>query len=125
MEPSQAQTVGAHGAKGKTTRSHPRFFYSGAAIVMFLFMLWGFQLFFFHGRAYPGRPLTPPIKTLLIAHGMGMAAWMVLFIVQPLLIAARNYKIHMRLGLFGAGLAAVVSVLGINVAVGAARVIRN
>ena len=85
-------------------------------------MLWGFQLFFFHGSAYPGRPLTPPIKTLLIAHGVGMALWVVLFIVQSLLISVRNVRLHMRLGFFGAGLAALVSVLGFNVAVGAARV---
>ncbi len=122
MDSENTVPTGKSLSKKGQRHAGPRFFYTGAAIVMFLFMLWGFQLFFFHGRAYPGRPLTPPIKTLLIAHGIGMATWMVLFIVQPLLIATRNYKTHMKLGLFGAGLAAVVSVLGINVAIGAARV---
>jgi hypothetical protein len=123
METTQLVSVDESRSKARPSKgTAERFFYSGSAILLFLFMLWGFHLFYFHGRAYPGRPLTPPIRPLLIAHGIGMTAWMVLFIVQPLLIAAKNVRLHMKLGLFGAGLAAAVTVLGINVALGAARV---
>jgi len=123
MEKAQALPDNEPRSKVKSSkRPAERFFYSGSAVLFLIFMVWGFQLFFFHGRAYPDRPLTPPIKALLIAHGIGMAMWVVLFIVQPLLISMRNYRLHMRLGYFGAGLAAVVTVLGINVAIGAARV---
>ena len=117
----EASTVGKAESKNGAGKE-PKYFYTGAAVLFFLFMLWGFQLFFFHGQAYPGRPLTPPIKILLIAHGIGMLAWVLLFIVQPMLIATRNYRMHMKLGFFGTGLAAIVSVLGINVALAAARV---
>jgi hypothetical protein len=41
-----------------------------------------------HGKAYPGRELAPEIRTLLIPHGIGMSAWFLLFLVQPLLIVA-------------------------------------
>ncbi len=99
-----------------------RYFFSGSATLLFLFMLWGFYLFYVHGQAYPGRPLTPPIRSILIAHGAAMTAWMILFIIQPLLIAKANYRLHMKLGLFGAGLAVAAAILGIAVAIGAARV---
>lgn len=108
--------------KPRTKVAHPRFFYSGAAALLFLLMFVGFQFFYLHGKAYPGRELTPPIRILLIAHGVAMSAWMVLFLAQPLLIATRNRRVHMALGRVGAGLAAVIVVLGFRVAIGAASV---
>lgn len=122
MESAQTLPVDQPRSKETVTQLCQRFFFSGSAALMFLFMLIGFHLFYLHGRAYPGRPLTPPLRTLLIAHGLAMTTWMVLFIVQPLLIAKANYRVHMKLGLFGAGLAAVATALGISVAIGAARV---
>lgn len=122
MESTETLPIGKSRPNAAVAQVCERFFYSGSAALLFIFMLWGFHLFFLHGRAYPGRPLTPPIRPVLIAHGVGMTAWMILFIVQPLLIATKNVRIHMKLGLFGAGLAAAVTVLGIQVAIGAARV---
>lgn len=76
-------------------------------------MLLGFQQFYLHGRAYPAHPLAPPIKGLLIAHGVAMTSWVVLFLVQPLLIVSGNRRIHMKLGIAGAILAACIVVLGL------------
>ncbi len=122
METTDTLPIGNARPKTSVTEICQRFFFSGSAAIMFLFMLWGFSLFYLHGRAYPGRPLTPPIRALLIAHGIAMTGWMILFIVQPLLIATKNVRTHMKFGLFGAGLAAVATVFGISVAIGAARV---
>lgn len=122
MKQDQALTAGLTRTKHAATHDYSRFFYSGTAILLFAFMFWGFHLFYLHGRAYPGRPLTPPIRSLLIAHGTAMMLWMILFIIQPLLIATRNYRVHMKLGIFGAVLATAVTLLGIAVAIGAARV---
>ena len=99
-----------------------RFFYAGAAALLLVLTLLGFQQFYLHGRAFPDRPLAPPIRGLLIAHGVAMSAWMLLLLVQPLLIVNRKYRVHMRVGKIGAMLAACIFVLGFRVGIEAARV---
>lgn len=99
-----------------------RLFYSGAAAVLLVLMFLGFQRFYLHAQAYPGRELTPPIRTLIILHGVGMSAWMLLSVVQPLLIVGGNRRIHMTLGQVGALLAAAVVVLGWRLGIESARV---
>ena len=47
-----------------------RVFHVGTALLLLSLVLWGFHHFYFSGQAYPGRPLTPPIRTLVIAHGV-------------------------------------------------------
>ncbi|EIC28899.1 hypothetical protein Metal_1081 [Methylomicrobium album BG8] len=80
-------------------------------------MLLGFQHFYLQGKAYPGRELAPPIRTLLILHGIGMSAWILLFLVQPLLIMTGNRRIHRMLGRIGAGLAACIAILGFRLGI--------
>ncbi|MBX7244091.1 MAG: hypothetical protein K1X53_01255 [Candidatus Sumerlaeaceae bacterium] len=99
-----------------------RMFYPFATVLLFVVMFWGFHRFYLHGQAYPGRPLTPPIKTLVIIHGVSMTLWMVLLVAQPILIAAKNRKLHMTLGKIGAGLAAIIVICGVAIGIGAARV---
>jgi hypothetical protein len=53
-------------------------------------------------------------------HGIVMTAWVLLFIVQVTLVARRQTKLHQRLGILGAGLAALVFVVGILTALYAA-----
>lgn len=109
-------------ASGAAPKDPARFFYTGAALLLLVLTFLGFQLFYLHGTAYPGRPLTPPIRNVVIAHGVAMSAWMLLLVIQPLLIVNRKYRVHMFLGKIGAVLAACIVVLGWRVAVGAARV---
>jgi uncharacterized membrane protein YozB (DUF420 family) len=108
--------------KRRARPRHARFFYTGAAGLLFVLMFLGFQQFYLRGRAFPDRELTPPIRTVLILHGVAMTAWMLLFLVQPLLIATEKRRMHMTMGKIGAGLAAAVVILGVMVGVGAARV---
>lgn len=105
-----------------TKKTSTRYLYSAATLLLLILMLIGFQQFYLHGRAFPERPLTPPIRTLIIIHGVAMSLWMVLAVVQPLLIAQRMRKLHMKLGMLGVGLAAIVTISGIKVAVESARV---
>lgn len=98
-----------------------RYFYSGAALTLLLFAFWGFDNFYLHGKAPGGAEITPQIRTLVIVHGIVMTAWMILFTVQPQLIARRKYRVHMALGKFGAVIAAAAVVLGSLVAVESAR----
>jgi len=99
-----------------------RYFHVGASATFLLIMILGFQQFYVHGRAYPGRPLAPPIRALLIAHGVAMSAWVILLLVQSLLIANRKHRIHMTLGKIGAVLAGCIFLLGLRVGVSAAQV---
>lgn len=99
-----------------------RYFYSVAALLLLVLTIIGFRHFYFGGGAYPGRPLTPPIRSLLISHGIAMTTWILLSVVQPILIASRNRKAHMLLGRIGAVLALGLFFLGWQTGVAAIRV---
>jgi hypothetical protein len=99
-----------------------RLFYSIASIVLLVLTFIGFRMFYLNLQAFPGRPLTPPIRTVVITHGVLMTIWMLLSVVQPLLVATGRKRLHMTLGLFGTVLAAGIVVSGYLVAVNAARV---
>jgi hypothetical protein len=93
-----------------------RYFYAAATALVLVLTVLGFHHFYFEGRAYPGRPITPPIRGLVIAHGLAMSAWLVLGVVQPLLVARRHVQLHMKLGLAAATLAATLVPFGILIA---------
>jgi hypothetical protein len=78
--------------------------------------------FYLDGQGARGQELAAPVKSLLIAHGVAMTAWMLLFLVQPLLIAGSHRRVHMALGLFGAGLAACIVPLGLWTAIAVTKV---
>ena len=99
-----------------------RYFYSVATLLLLALTVVGFQLFYFHGMAYPGRPLAPPIKTLVITHGVAMSLWMLLSLVQPFLIASGNRRVHMALGKVAAVVAACLVVLGLKLGIAACKV---
>ena len=99
-----------------------RLFYSGAALLLLALTFLGFDSFYLHGKAYLGRELHPAIRPLLIVHGIGMSLWMLLFVVQTMLIATRNRRVHMMLGQIGAVLSACMVILGLRVAVAAAQI---
>ena len=103
-------------------RDRARFFYTGAAVLLLVLMFLGFQQFYLHGRAFPNRPLAPPIRNLIIAHGVAMTGWVVLLVVQPLLIVNRKHRVHMVLGKIGAVLAACIFVLGLWLGIAAPKV---
>jgi len=99
-----------------------RYFYSIATVLLLGLMVVGFQLFYFHGQAYPGRPLTPPIKTLIITHSVAMSLWMLLAIVQPFLITGGNRRAHMALGKVMTVIAVCLVVLGLKMGIAACKV---
>ena len=122
MNSSQTLPFGKPQTERRASPDPSRLFYSGAAVFLLILMFLGFQQFYLHGRAFPDRELTLPIRMLLILHGVGMTAWMLLFLIQPLLIVAGNRRLHMLLGRVGALLAACVFFLGFRVGIEAARV---
>lgn len=99
-----------------------RYFYSVATVLLLVLAVVGFQLFYFHGKAYPDRPLTPPIKTLIITHGTAMTLWLLLAIIQPLLVASGNRHAHMGLGKVMTVIAVCLVLLGLKMAIAACKV---
>lgn len=98
-----------------------RWFHTIAAAVLLVLTVAGFHQFYVHGRAHPGRELTPEIRTLVIVHGVGMSLWIVLSLVQPLLIALKRPHVHRRVGWAGAALAATIVVAGWMTGIASAR----
>jgi hypothetical protein len=64
---------------------------------------------------------TPALPGLLVhLHGIVMTSWVVLFVVQVWLVAARRTRLHQRLGVLGAILAGLVFLVGVVTAINAA-----
>lgn len=122
MNPIQSLTFDKPQTKEPAPPDRARFFYSGAAAFLLALTFLGFQQFYLHGKAFPNRPLAPPILALLISHGIAMSAWLVLLLVQPLLVENHKYRVHMTLGKVGAVLAACIFILGLKLGIEAAKV---
>ena len=90
-----------------------RYFYLCASLVMAGIVVWGFS------HTVDARLLQadPPRPRLLWFHAGVFAAWMALFVTQSALVRARKVRVHQRLGLFGAALAAIMAVSGFIVSV--------
>jgi hypothetical protein len=69
-------------------------------------------------KAYFGDPALPGL--LVHMHGIVMTSWVVLFVTQVSLVAARRTRVHQRLGVLGAVLAALVLLVGTLTAIAAA-----
>lgn len=99
-----------------------RWFYAAASLLLLVLTFIGFRMFYLDGKAFPGRPLTPPIRGILIAHGFSMTAWMILAVVQPALVAFGFKRGHRTLGKIAAALTVVLVLLGVRVSIEATRV---
>lgn len=92
-----------------TDDQHSGGLYAGAALAIATIMFGGFARNYYL-RAWLG---TRVITFMVHIHGLVMTAWVVLFVAQTLLIARHRVKWHRKLGIVGAGLAAVVLGLGV------------
>jgi hypothetical protein len=90
-------------------------FYVVAAGVMLIFAAGGFRNFYLHGRA-PWGAMTAQIVPLVVAHGLAMSGWVLLFLVQSILILTGRRRLHLVIGPIGGVLAAAIVILGTTVA---------
>lgn len=91
-------------------------FYPWMAIALSLVIIAGFS------RTYYLRFLhdLPPMTLLVHLHGLVFTAWLALFVAQTRLVAAHRIDLHMKLGITGVVLAAVITAAGLwTVVVGA------
>jgi hypothetical protein len=84
-------------------------FYSHFAIVIAVFLIAAFA------RTYYLRFLSglPPLSQMLHLHGIVSTAWIVLFVAQTRLVAARRVDLHMKVGIAGLLLAIAAIVVGV------------
>src|SRR5438128_928256 len=101
--------------------SHNRWFYSAASLSLLILMFIGFRLCYLNGKSFPDRPLTPPIRTLIIIHACLMTSLMLLAVGQPLLVGAKRKRMHMKLGILGMMLAAAMVVAGVRIGIESTR----
>src|SRR5947199_5759061 len=85
-----------------------RAFYTTMAVAILITVFVGFSRTFYLRPHFQPQRLIP----LLILHGMVFSSWIVLFITQTSLVAARRTRTHMRLGIAGGIVAALMLVIG-------------
>jgi hypothetical protein len=100
-----------------TARHTDRLFYSGMALAAVLTVVVGFAPSYYL-KGYFGAPA---LSTVLHVHGLLFTGWIVLFVVQTALVAARRTPVHRQLGVAGAGLAAAMVVVGVVTGIDAAQ----
>jgi hypothetical protein len=106
----------ASAAKITARRINPdHLFYVVAAGMMLIFTAGGFRNFYLRGRA-PWGEMTNQIMPLIVAHGLAMSGWVILFLVQSILILTGRRRLHMVIGPLGGVLAAAIVILGSTVA---------
>lgn len=121
MDPAKTVSIGEALTRTPARANPARLLYAAFALLLLVDTLAGFQQFYLHGRAYPGREILPHARLLIVAHGVAMSSWIVLFLVQPMLIVSANRRLHMTLGKIGALLAAAIVVLGLRVPIEVTR----
>ena len=104
--------------------AYDRVFYGGIGLLLAALTLVGFGPTFYLRWWFGPTPTVTGATTLTpltYVHGALFTAWMLLFVVQTSLIAARRVTVHRRLGIAGAVLAGTMVVVGLSTAVAAAR----
>ena len=94
----------------------PRVFVWAAAAAL-LVVLAGFAKSYYLRGFFETGSLT----TLVHMHGVVMTLWFATLLAQALLISAGNVRVHRQVGAAGAGLAALVLIVGTATAIAAAR----
>jgi hypothetical protein len=94
-----------------------RRFFSGLAVALTLSVFAGFAPTYYLKGLYG----TPGLSPFLHLHGMLFTSWILLFVTQTTLVAARRTDLHRRLGIVGSLLAVAMLVVGTVVAIAAAK----
>ena len=85
-----------------------RRFYLVATFGFVALVFWTFARTYFLKFLYG----TPPLSPLLHIHAVVMSGWVVLLALQSALVAARRVRWHRRIGVLGAGWAALLVAVG-------------
>jgi len=100
-----------------TSQLHGRYFYALVALVAAAIVFVGFSRTFFLNWLFAKRDLSP----LYVLHGVVFSSWIALFLIQTWLVASGRTSVHRRLGVIGGFLAVTMVVVGLTIAIHAAR----
>lgn len=100
-----------------TPQLRGRYFYVLLAVVAAAIVFAGFSRTFFLNWLFAKRDLSP----LYFLHGIAFSSWIALFVIQTWLVASDRTSVHRRLGVMGGFLAALMVIVGLTIAVHAAR----
>lgn len=119
MEPLTVEGRSVAARAGVAGRRRERVFYTGMALAVAAVVFAGFA------RTYYLKPYfgTPSLTPLLHLHGVLFTSWVVLFVVQTTLVAARRVNVHRRLGVAVGAVAVLMVAVGTLTAVVRARVV--
>lgn len=109
---SRTPTVGVSGARG-AVGVLSRNFYFAMSLLIAAVVIYGFS----HTINQNLLHATPPRPLLLWVHATLFSGWVAFFVLQTSLVRTRNVALHRRLGWFGAGLAAAMTVVGFATAI--------
>ena len=102
-----------------TGRRREHLFYTGMAVMVVVTVFAGFARTYYLRPYFGTRSLTP----LLHLHGLIFTSWLVLFLAQTALVAAKRTDIHRTLGIAGGILAALMIVIGSATAIIRAKIV--
>ena len=93
-----------------------RIFFPAMALLFLFIVLFGFAQTFYLVGIVPLPPwkhnFAGPHPLIVHVHGAALTAWFVLLVIQTLLVAKGDLRLHRRLGYVGMGIAVSVVVLG-------------
>ena len=92
----------------RQAKTRERVFYSGMAFAILMVIFVGFSRTFYLRPYFHSERLIP----LLILHGMIFSSWLALFVTQTTLVATKRTRIHMKLGIAGGVIAALMIIIG-------------
>jgi len=95
-------------------RAREHLFFAGMSGVIALVVFIGFARTYYLAGVFDAKPLAAPIVHI---HGAVFSGWIVLLVIQTLLIGTGHQRTHRTLGLIGFGLAPLVVLLGVLVAI--------
>lgn len=102
-----------------------RIFYSSAAGIILVLTFVGFQPYYLRGQGFGDRTIAPEMFWWVLVHGGASSAWVALFLAQSWLIAARNRRLHMKLGWSAVVIAGTTAGSGVVLAVLSVRLSPN
>ncbi len=84
-----------------------RRFYLFQSLLMAAVIVAGFA------QTVPGDFAPPGLPLLFHLHGAVFTCWVLLVVAQPALVTRRQVKLHRRVGIFGAGVAGAMVIMGL------------
>ncbi len=95
-----------------------RWFFVRMASVLLVIVAVGFaQSFYLRNILNTGHTASSNLPTYIVAHGIALTLWFLLFLGQTLLVSSGRVRLHRSLGIAGASLATVVFALSMLVVV--------